>query len=110
MAASNYLAERTNGNAKALKSSMYTGMAYLMTVALMVLPYLILPNSFYFTAFGIMLAEVVLIISVFNYYISVAQDLPFFRRFGEMALVSLGVAAISFGIGLLAKSLLNIDV
>ena len=45
MAASNYLAERADGNAKALKSSFYTGMAYLVTVALMVLPYLLLPNS-----------------------------------------------------------------
>ena len=110
MAASNYLAEQANGNAKALKSSLYTGIAYLITVALMVLPYLLLPNSLYFMAFGIMLAIVVLIILLFNYYISVAQDLPFFRRFGEMMVVSLGVAAISFSIGLLAKSLLNIDV
>lgn len=110
MAASNYLAERANGNAKALKSSLYTGMAYLITVTLMVLPYLLLPNRLYLVAFGIMLAVVVLIILLFNYYISVAQDLPFLRRFGEMAVISLSVAAISFGIGLLAKSLLGIDV
>ncbi|MFV0353243.1 MAG: VIT1/CCC1 transporter family protein [Oscillospiraceae bacterium] len=110
MAASNYLAERANGNAKALKSSLYTGIAYLFTVVLMVLPYLLLPNSLYITAFVIMLAVVVLIILLFNYYISVAQSLPFLRRFGEMAVISLGVAAISFGIGLLAKSLLGIDV
>lgn len=45
MAASNYLAERASGNANALKSSVYTGMAYLVTVALMVLPFLLLPNN-----------------------------------------------------------------
>lgn len=110
MAASNYLAERASGNAKALKSSLYTGMAYLITVALMALPYLLLPNDLYILAFGIMLAVVVLIILLFNYYISVAQDEPFLRHFGEMAAISLGVAAVSFVIGLLAKSLLGIDV
>lgn len=110
MAASNYLAERASGSAKALKSSLYTGMAYLVTVALMALPYLLLPNRLYLLAFGIMLAIVVLIILLFNYYISVARDEPFLRHFAEMAAISLGVAAISFVIGLLAKALLGIDV
>lgn len=110
MAASNYLAERANGNDKALKSSVYTGVAYLITVVLMVLPYLLLPNELYVMAFVIMLAVVVLIILLFNYYISVAQSLPFFKRFLEMAAISLGVAAISFVIGLLAKQLLGVDI
>lgn len=110
MAASNYLAERANGNSKALKSSLYTGVAYLVAVAIMVTPYLLLPNELYIVALAVMLACVVLIILVFTYYLSVAQDLPFFKRFGEMALISLGVAAISFGIGLAAKALLGIDV
>ena len=110
MAASNYLAERASGNANALKSSVYTGVAYLITVALMVLPFLLLPNRASMAALGIMLVTVVLIILLFNLYISVAQDQPFLRRFGEMAAISLGVAAISFVIGLLAKSLLGIDI
>lgn len=110
MAASNYLAQRADGNTKALKSSLHTGFAYLITVSLMVLPYLLLPNDMYLTAFIIMLMIVVLIILFFNYYISVAQDLPFLKRFGEMAIISLSVAAISFTIGLIAKTLLDIDI
>jgi VIT1/CCC1 family predicted Fe2+/Mn2+ transporter len=110
MAASNYLAERANGNQKALKSSVYTGMAYLVTVALMVLPYLLMPDTMYIAAFAVMLAIVALIIFLFNFYLAVAQSLSFWRRFGEMALISLTVAAVSFVIGLLAKSLLGIDV
>ena len=110
MAASNYLAERADGNAKALKSSFYTGMAYLVTVALMVLPYLLLPNSLYLAAFGILLAVVVLIIAAFNYYVSVVQSIPFWPRFAEMGTISLSVAAISFVIGLLAKRLLGIEI
>lgn len=110
MAASNYLAERANGNPNALKSSVYTGVAYLVTVALMVLPYLLLPNHLSLIALFIMLAIVLLIILFFNYYISVAQSQPFFKRFAEMATISLSVAAISFAIGLLAKALLGIEI
>lgn len=106
MADSNYLAERANGNAKALKSSLYTGAAYLMTVAFLVLPYLLLPNSLYLLAFAIMIAVVIVIIMMFNYYIAIAKSEPFGKRFLEMAGISLGVAAVSFLIGLAAKALL----
>lgn len=57
-----------------------------------------------------MLAVVVLIIVIFNYYIAVAKDLPFKRRFAEMACISLGVAALSFVVGLLVKMWLGVDV
>lgn len=109
MAASNYLAERASGNPNALKSSAYTGAAYLITVALLVLPYLLLPEPMYVAAFTVMIAVVLCIILFFNYYLSVAKEEPFLRRFGEMALISLSVAVISFLIGLLAKQLLGID-
>lgn len=57
-----------------------------------------------------MLLVVILIIFFFNYYISVAKDLPFAKRFAEMAGISLGVALISFFIGLAVKAWLGIDV
>lgn len=110
MAASNYLAERASGNSNALKSSVYTGVAYVITVVLLVLPYLLLPSELWLVALITMLAVVVLIILFFNYYLSVAKDLPFARRFGEMCAISLGVAAIAFLIGLAAKALLGVDV
>jgi VIT1/CCC1 family predicted Fe2+/Mn2+ transporter len=110
MAASNYLAERAQGSRDALKSSAYTGAAYLITVALLVLPYLMFPAKLYIAAFAVMICTVLLIILLFNYYISVAREEPFFRRFGEMAAISLSVAAISFVIGYLAKQILGIDV
>jgi vacuolar iron transporter family protein len=110
MMASNYLAESAEGHKDALKSSLYTGAAYLVTVALLVLPYLFFPNEMYFVAFLIMIAEVILEIAFFNYYISVAQEKPFFKHFLLMVSISLGVAAISYGIGLLAKVCLGINV
>ncbi|MDR1421515.1 MAG: VIT1/CCC1 family protein [Coriobacteriales bacterium] len=110
MAASNYLAERANNNPKALKASIYTGTAYLITVVLLVLPYLLVPEEGYLLALGIMLGVVIFVIFAFNYYISVAQRQPFLSRFGHMAAISLGVALISFVIGLAARQLLGVDI
>lgn len=110
MAASNYLAEHADGNPNALKSSIYTGAAYLVTVVLMVLPYLLFPNSMYLYAFITMIAIVILIILFFNYYISVARSQPFFKNFATMTIISLSVALISFVIGILAKNLLGVDI
>ena len=109
MAASNYLAERADNNPKALKSSIYTGVAYLITVVLLVLPYLLVPTNMYALAFAIMLATVILIIMFFNFYISVAKEEPFLKNFATMAIISLSVAVISYIIGVLAKNLLGID-
>lgn len=109
MAASNYLAERAENNPNAMKSSVYTGVAYLITVALPVLPYLIFPEDMWLGALVTMLITVIFIILFFNYYISVAKDLPFMKRFLEMAGISLSVAAISFVIGILVKKFLGID-
>ncbi len=63
----------------------------------------------YGSALIIMLALVIIIIALFNYYIAIAQGLSFEQRFTEMAIVSLGVAAFSFLIGLLVKNLLGIE-
>lgn len=109
MAASNYLAERADGNPNAFKSSLYTGIAYLITVIFLVAPYLIFSNEMYLAALFTMLSFVILIIFFFNYYISVAKGYNFKRRFTEMAGISLSVALISFLIGLAAKAMLGID-
>ena len=87
-----------------------TGVAYLVTVAILVLPFLLFPTGMYLPALLTMLCSVIVIILAFNYYISVAKSLPFLRRFGEMAAISLSVAAISFVIGLVVKKFLGIDI
>ncbi|MDD3941258.1 MAG: VIT1/CCC1 transporter family protein [Sphaerochaetaceae bacterium] len=110
MASSEYLSSRSEGNSNAMKSGLYTGVVYLATVAFLVLPYLLLPNTHFMWALAIMLGTVVLIILGFTYYISVAKDVPFFKRFTEMASISLGVAAISFVIGIIVKHTLGIDI
>jgi VIT1/CCC1 family predicted Fe2+/Mn2+ transporter len=47
----------------------------------------------------------VIIILVFTFYISVAKNLSFKKRFLRMLLISLGVAVISFFIGFLINDL-----
>ena len=109
MAASEYLSSRAEqDSARAFKSSLYTGGAYVFTVVCLVLPYLIFANYLVSLVFTIIAA--ILIIIVFNFYISVAKDLPFKQRFFEMAGISLGVAVISFIIGYLIRLFLGVDV
>ena len=110
MASSEYLSSKSEGRPDALKSASYTGVAYLITVALLILPYLLFDEAHYLWAMGTMIVIVLLILVAFNYYLSVAQDLPFKKRFGQMAGISLGVAALSFVIGILVKQFLGVDI
>ena len=109
MASSEFLAARSEGRSDALKSCSYTGIAYLLTVVALILPYLLFAPGQYIAALVCMLAVVILIIAGFTYYTSVAQDQPFKSRFGEMALISITVAVLSFVVGILAKKFLGVD-
>lgn len=109
MASSEFLSAKSEGRTDALKSCTYTGIAYLITVILLIAPYLILGNSQYMLALGCMLVIVILIIAGFTYYTSVAQDQPFKSRFLEMATISISVAVISFLVGKVAKVFLGVD-
>ncbi len=110
MASSEFLAARSEGRSDALKSCSYTGIAYLVTVILLIAPYLLFGPGQYIPALVCMLLVVVLIIAGFTYYTSVAQDQPFKSRFLEMAAISIGVAVMSFVVGILAKNLLGVEV
>lgn len=109
MGASEYLSTRSEETEKhPLKASLYTGVAYILTVTILILPYLILDNYYLCLAFALISA--VLIIAIFNYYISVAKDAPFRRRFLEMASLSLGVATLSFILGYFIRNALGVEI
>jgi VIT1/CCC1 family predicted Fe2+/Mn2+ transporter len=109
MGASEYLSRRSDGGpTDPVKASVYTGFAYIVTVALLILPFLVLASPYIALAFTLLGA--VGVIFLFTFYISVAKDLSFWKRFGEMLLISLGIAAISFVIGMLIRTVLNINV
>jgi len=109
MAGSEYLATRSEGGELSPgKAAFYTGLAYVITVALLILPYLLLANVY--LCLGVMVLTALVVIAVFNFYASVAKDERFTKRFGEMAAISLGIAALSFCIGMLVRKLLPVDV
>ncbi len=110
MASSEFLSAKSEGNPNAFRSCTYTGIAYLITVALLILPYLLFSNKNYVWALVTMILIVVCIIAFFSYYIAVAKDLSFKKRFLEMFTISIGVAVIAFFIGLLAKQLLGVEI
>ena len=100
MAASAFLSTRADGDTTVRhpgKTACYTGIAYVCTVVVLILPYLLIPHVK--IALAMMLTNALVIIALFNFNLSVAKDAPFRRSFLEMASISTAVAAVSFGIG-----------
>jgi len=109
MAASEYLStKQEDGEKHELKSSFYTGMAYIVTVILLIIPYFIFTH--YLTSLAATIIMAILIIVVFNFYVAIARDLSFKKRFIEMATISLGVSFFSFIVGIIIRSVFGVDV
>lgn len=109
MAASEYLSTRAENepNKNALKAAIYTGIAYIITVAVLILPFVLLSNVYW--GLGICLFGALVIIAIFNYYYSVVKTESFKRRFTEMAIISIGIAAVSFLIGYALRAITGIQ-
>ncbi len=103
MGVSSYLSAKEDGK-NPLTAAISTGGAYAITVALLIFPYFVFANAFW--ALGATMVMAVLIILVFNFYTAVCKNLPFGKRFAEMAGLSLGIATINFAIGYLIKQYL----
>lgn len=102
MAASEYLARRSEKtNKHPLKAAVYTGVTYLITVALLLVPFIIYSSPIIALIFCLITAG--LIILCFTYVVSVIHRKPFLPSFQEMIIISFGVAGVSFVIGWLAR-------
>jgi len=112
MAASGYLSSKEEADQNRAKSpakaAVYTGVTYLLTVLLLIAPYLLFHDLY--VALAVTLALAVAIIAAYTFYISVAKERRFWPRFLEMAAISLLVAALSFGVGWLAKTVLGVQI
>lgn len=109
LASTEYLATRTGeGIRSPFKAVVYAGLANIFTVLFLVFPYFIFTNIYF--SLGLMLLNAIIVIFLFSFYISVAKDISFWKRFPEMVLISLGVAALAFGIGLLARIFLHVEI
>ncbi len=104
-----YLAAKADMHiASPLKSLLYAGAANLFTIFILLLPYLLISNIF--VALTVTVAAAIIVIFIFAFYISVVKDTSIMKRFFEMSLISLGIAGLAFGIGLLARMILHIEV
>jgi VIT1/CCC1 family predicted Fe2+/Mn2+ transporter len=109
MGVSQFLSAREDdtGQGQPATSAVYTGISYLATVVVLVLPYILSGNVY--LAMGTMLGLSLLVILTYNVYIAIAKGEIIWRRFLTMAGLSLGVAAVSFVIGYLARQVLGIE-
>jgi len=109
MAASEYLSKKAEQETTSdpIKASIYTGIMYIVATIILIIPYFIF--SIPMVALLFTLLNAALIIMVFTFFMSVVQESSFRRSFTEMISLSLGVAGISFIVGLLARTLLNIE-
>src|SRR5512139_1029685 len=108
MAASEYLSTKSDESSRdPFKASAYTGSAYVMTVLFLIFPYVIFTN--YYFCLGFTLFNAIIVILVFTFYVSVSKDISFWKRFSEMAMVSFGIATLTFFIGFFVRMFLKID-
>jgi len=108
MSTSEYLSSKEEQGKNPVKAGFLTGLSYLSTVILMIIPFFIFSNIYISLAVVIVIA--LIIIFLFNFYISVAKNLPFLERAVEMILISLGAAILNFMIGYIAKTVFKIAV
>ncbi|MFN3283007.1 MAG: VIT1/CCC1 transporter family protein [Pseudothermotoga sp.] len=109
MSASDYLSRKSEGGEKKpLRSALYTGVAYIFTVLFLTFPYIVLKNPF--IALSLTVMNAVFVIFVFTFFVSVVKDQSFGNNFLEMLSISMGVAAVSFFIGLFVRRFFNIDI
>ena len=109
MGASEYLStsEEMDESKSPLKASLLTGGTYLVAVIILIAPFILLlpynPDPIIPLIISVIFA--VIIIFLFTFYISVAKNLSFKKRFSRMVTISLGVAFISLIIGFIVNDL-----
>lgn len=109
MAASEYVSKQHDESEKyPLKAAVYTGIAYLAAVTVLVTPFLLLEGPR--TALFFCLCGVVLVIFIFSFFVSVVRRQQFRPAFAQMLAICLGVTVVSFFIGWAARVGLGIDV
>ena len=108
MGTSEYLSTKSEGDKDPVKASIYTGVAYVITVLFLIFPFLFFKDVYF--SLGVTVLNAVIIIFVFTFYISIAKDLSFKKRFIEMVLISLSITALTFFIGFIVRIFFNIEI
>jgi len=118
MGASEYLSSRAEKReVSAIKSAFFTWISYLLTVILLISPYLIInaEGSGYFGLENHVVALIgtfiigLVIVGVFNFYTSVVERVSFSARFMEMVGILGAVSLISYVIGVALGATLGVS-
>ena len=104
MGAANYLAVKTSDKNYALRAAIYTGVSYMTTCILLILPLLIFYNR-NLAIFGVFIMAI-LIIYFFN--LAFYRNKQFHQHFFEMLTICFTVSLVAFCIGEFAKIFLDI--
>lgn len=119
MGASEYLSSRAEKKSEsAVKAAFFTWISYLITVLMLVLPYLLFSSGSpdfqglepHIQALVCTFIIGLLIVAVFNFYVSVVEGVSFRSRFIEMAAILGVVSLISYGIGIALRGMLGVEV
>ena len=101
-----FLTERTIENKQAIKKSFFEGSIYLNTVFFLVIPFFFIQDPL--IAMGISACNSFLIIIFFTYYVSIVKELSLKKMFSNTVLITLGIGTLSFIIGWIVKTILNL--
>lgn len=95
MGATNYLAVKSAGDAPAVKSGIWTGLAYLATCAALIMPFFVFQHQTVAIVSVFLIA--ILIIYLFNRVFYHGHS--FYRHFAEMLIVCTIISIVAFVIG-----------
>jgi VIT1/CCC1 family predicted Fe2+/Mn2+ transporter len=101
-----YLSKKSEENKETLKTSLYEGTIYLFTIFFLITPFFLLTN--YYNALLITTVTSFFIIILFTFYVSVVREVSLKKMFSTMFVVTAGIASLSFAIGWIAKTVLNL--
>lgn len=110
MAGSAYLEANENEDKTItpLMYSLYTGISYILTTLLLVLPFFVFSSMY--VSLGMMFLAAFVTIVAYNFYVSVAKNQSFLKRSTQMLVITFGVAIISFFIGYFVKYYFGIEI
>ena len=103
MAGSEFLSRRAEGSKDPLKAALYTGLAYILVVILLVAPFFFISRPKQALLLSLLIS--LSLIALFSIYVAVVKERSIKREFLTMAGTSLGVAFISFLVGSLVNKI-----
>ena len=101
MASSAYMQARYGEGRDPKKAGVYTGVAYLVVVLMLVAPFFFFKEVF--VSLAVMFGVAFCVINALSLYGAVLLERSFLRQAGELFIARMGVGAVSFAIGMLFR-------